>query len=80
MAQLGNWRGVETGTHYRFLPASIPAALLDAVGNPVVEGQWNGELVIQCNNDGSVARGVAAASPTVYDPGAAYSPWERAIK
>lgn len=80
MAQIGNWRGVETGTHYRFLPGFIPAVLLDSEGKPVVEGQWNGELVIQCNQDGSVARGVAGPSPTVYDPGAAYSPWEQAIK
>lgn len=37
----------------------------------------NGELCQTVNSDGSIARGVAGPSPTIYDAGAAYSPWER---
>lgn len=75
------YRGLETKELYSFL-----SPLIDANGRPVVGGQysvtiWNGETVVYCNNDGSLARGTAGPTPAGYPYGASTdpSPWERLV-
>lgn len=64
------WRGKTTGDRYEFMQQAIPAALIDPFGQPLLEGNFNGELVVNCNHDNSVARAVATGPP----PGATAMP------
>ncbi len=81
MAPVFRYMGVNTRKRYDF---SLP--LINSDGRPVIGGQyssttWNGEQVIVCNNDGSVARGTAGPTPKGYPLSASTmpSPWEQAI-
>jgi hypothetical protein len=42
---------------------AIPAALLDVNGQPLLEGTFNGEILVNANHDGSVAEAVATGPP-----------------
>lgn len=75
------YRGVTTGTIYSYLaPGVVPQTLLDGNGNPLPEATYNGELVITCNRDGSMARGTIGPPPPtdIYAPGWIQSLWEKA--
>ena len=57
------WKGKTTRRRYEFMQLAIPSALLDVNGQPVLEGTYNGEIVVNANHDGSVARAVATGPP-----------------
>ena len=57
------WKGKTSLRRYEFMQATIPAALLGPYGQPLLEGTWNGELVVNANHDGSVAETVASGPP-----------------
>jgi len=58
-----SWRGVTTRHVYRWMTSTIPPALLDAYGQPLQEATYNGETLIACNTDTSVALPVATGPP-----------------
>ena len=58
-----SWRGVTTKRLYRFMTATIPASLINAYGQPVGMGTYNGETLIETNTDGSVRLPVATGPP-----------------
>ena len=65
------WRGVATRRVYTYMTGIIPAALVDPrTQQPLLQAQFNGEHVIACNHDGSVALAVATGPP----PGASKTP------
>lgn len=87
------WKGTTTLRRYEFIQQTIPAVLLNVYGQPVVEGTYNGETVIQSNHDGSVALPVATGPPygavttqpaagselnSIYDAYVLQSPWTEA--
>lgn len=64
------WRGKTSNQRYEFMQQSIPAALINPFGQPLLEGTYNGEIVVNANHDNSVARAVATGPPV----GATYVP------
>lgn len=73
------YRGYPSRTLYRFdTKLSLPAALQDALGNPLQQGSFNSETVVIANRDGSVARGVPGSPPSgdPYSFTVVPSPWE----
>lgn len=62
------WVGKTTRHRYEFLQQTIPAALMGPFGQPVLEGTFNGELVVNANHDGSVAATVASGPPPDASP------------
>ena len=64
------YKGKTSLKRYEWMQRAIPAALLDVNGNPVLEGTYNGELLVNANHDGSVALAVATGPP----PGASTIP------
>ena len=64
------WKGKTTGRRYEFMQLAIPAELLSPYGQPLLEGNFNGEIVVNSNHDGSVARAIATGPP----PGATFMP------
>jgi hypothetical protein len=75
------WKGRTTGARYEFQTGFIPAGLLDQNGNPQ-SADYNGELAIVANPDGSVAPSVKTGPPAdatglaIYDAYVAFSPWD----
>ena len=65
-----NWRGKTSKRIYSFMQQTIPPALLSPYGQPLLEGVFNGEIVVSANHDGSVAEPVATGPP----PGASLLP------
>lgn len=57
------WKGVTTLRRYEWMTEVVPAVLINAFGQPVVEGQYNGETVIAANHDGSVMMPQATGPP-----------------
>lgn len=57
------YRGRTSGALYSFDVAIIPSTLLDEFGN-VYAGQYNGELCIPSNRDGSVLNPQAMGFPS----------------
>ena len=58
------WKGKTTYRRYEWMQLAIPAALLDVNGQPLLEGTFNGELLVNANHDGSVALAVATGPPS----------------
>jgi len=58
-----NYRGRTSGAIYKFDIGVIPGELVDSNGNQYA-GQYNGELCIPCNRDGSVLNPQAMGVPT----------------
>ena len=84
------WKGVSTLRRYEFIQQTVPSALLNVYGQPVVEGTYNGETVIIANHDGSVLMPQATGPPlgavttqpptpselnSIYDSYVLQSPW-----
>jgi hypothetical protein len=57
------WKGKTTLRRYEFMQQTIPSALLSVYGQPVLEGTYNGEIVVNANHDGSVALALATGPP-----------------
>ncbi len=57
------WRGKTTRRRYEYEQLAIPAALIAPNGQPLLEATFNGEIVVNANHDGSVARSVATGPP-----------------
>ena len=57
------WKGLASGRRYEWMQLAIPSALLDVNSQPVLEGTFNGETLINANHDGSVALAVATGPP-----------------
>lgn len=64
------YKGKTTLRRYEWMQNTLPAVLLTPYGQPVLEGTWNGEIVVNANHDGSVAEPIATGPP----PGASLLP------
>ncbi len=65
------WKGTVSKRRYEYMQLAIPPALIDPqTQQPLLEAQYNGELVINSNHDGSVALALATGPP----PGASVVP------
>ena len=84
------WKGVSTLRRYEFMQETIPGVLLNAFGQPVISGVYNGEEVVAANHDGSVMMPQATGPPpdavtyqpatpselnSIYDAYVQQSPW-----
>lgn len=84
------WKGVTTLRRYEFMQETIPAVLLDPYGQPVQQGNYDGEVVIAANHDNSVMMPIATGPPvgavpyqpptpseldSIYDAYVQQSPW-----
>lgn len=62
------YRGYPSKRRYEFFQQTIPAELLGPYGQPLLEGTFNGETLVNANHDGSVARSVASGPPVGASP------------
>jgi hypothetical protein len=76
------WRGRTTGGLYQFDQAHIPPALLDAGGNQT-SAEYDGELCVVANADGSVlnpqAMGVPSGETDIYASYVNFNTWSENI-
>jgi hypothetical protein len=57
------YKGVTTLRRYEWMSQALPSALLNVYGQPVIQGTYNGETVIEANHDGSVMMPQATGPP-----------------
>ena len=74
------YRGKTTGHLYEFSQPLFDAEGHAVIGGPFSIATYNGEHVVYCNNDGSVAMPTAGPTPVDQPFGGSVtpSPWEQA--